>query len=304
MKTRRPFFIVGSPRSGTTLLQAMFMAVPGLYLPPETHFWPIVERCRRRDGPPSSDRGRRSMIDAILAVCRRHEIDIDAGRLAGELAACPPTTADLFDTLLWHISSSRPGCRRVGEKSPAHLAYVQRLLESFPDAQAITIIRDARDVALSQQRSLSRSTLRSALGWRRDQRLHARYAAQLPPDRYASVRYEDLVRHPRRELERLCRFLGEPFDDAMLEPHRRPEPGFASFEKHKALTLEPVTADRIGRYRTRLSASRIALVEAVAGAELAANGYELVGRSRIRGYALGACQLPGLIATQVAGKRR
>ena len=88
----------------------------------------------------------------------------------------------------------------------------------------------------------------------------------------------------------------------MLQPHRRVETGFASFETHKVLTLEPVTAARIGRFRTRLSPSRIALVEAVAGAELRANGYELLSASRFGGYVLGARQLPGLIATQLAGR--
>ena len=243
------------------------------------------------------------MIREILAVCARHEIPIEAAALRDALRACPPTRADLFDTLLWHLQSRRPECRRLGEKSPAHLVYVGQLLEMFPDAQAITIIRDARDVAFSQEQSLGRNTLRAALGWRRDQRRHAAYAKTLPPDRYTSVRYEDLVRRPEQELRRLCSFLDEPFTEAMLQPHRRSETGFAAAETHKAMTLEPITATRIGRFRAQLSPSKIALVEAVTGTELRRNGYELLGASPLGGYLLGIRQLPKLVFTQLAGGR-
>ncbi len=297
MRTPRPFFIVGTPRSGTTLLQAMFMTLPGVFFPPETHFLPIALRCERRHGPLSTPAGREAMIEQVLEVAARHELPVDAEALAAELRACPGTRGDLLDALLWHMQSRQPGCRRLGEKSPAHLVFVPELLETFPDAAAITIVRDARDVALSQE-ALGRSTLQAALGWRRDQRLHARYAAELPADRYACVRYEDLVREPERELRRLCAFLGETFDPAMLRPHERREAGFAAAETHKARTLEPLTASRIGRYRTEMTPAGIALVEAVAAGELVANGYALEARARLAGWILGMRQIPRLLAAR------
>ena len=303
MQTKRPFFIVGTPRSGTTLLQAMFMASPGLYIPPETQFLGVCKRSERTHGPPARDAGLDNIIKEVLAVCERHELPVDPGTLELELRACRRTYADLFDTLLWHIRTRCPGCRRLGEKSPVHLLFVPELLEMFPDSQVITVIRDGRDVALSQEESLERKTLRAALGWRRDQRLHAGYVRTLPPSRYTRVRYEDLVTQPPRELRRLCAFLDEPFCHQMLQPHLRPEKGFADWERHKALTMRPLTTTRIGRYRGQLSRSKIALVQAVAGAQLRANGYPLERVPPLAGYLRGAGQLPDLLLTQARNRR-
>lgn len=295
MLTKRPFFIVGTPRSGTTLLQAMFMRVPGVFFPPETQFLGLARRCELRHGPVTTDKGFSTLLDAVLDLARRHELPIDAGRLTEELRDSRRTTADLFDMLLWHIQQQRPGCRRLGEKSPGHLLFAAELLEMFPDGRVITIIRDARDVAISQEQSLGRSTLRAVLGWRRDEHLHARYERTLPADRYTSVRYEDLVTRPEQELRRLCAFVDEPYCDDMLRPEERADKGFAAAETHKALTMQPVTTARIGRYRGRMSASKIALVQAVAGRELRANGYELERVPRLGGYLLAITQLPDLI---------
>lgn len=303
MHTSRLFFIVGSGRSGTTLLQSMFLAAPGIYIPPETHFLPIARRIRTRFGPPERPRGRRRLVAAILANCAENEIPVDADRLEAELLACAATEAAMFDALLRHIQSRRPECRRLGEKSPVHLPYAPDLLRMFPDARVITIVRDGRDVALSQTGAFGRSMLQAALGWRRDQRLHARFRDELPPDRYTGVRYEDLVQDPEPELRRLCAFLEEPFDDRMLAPHERPTHGFATWEQHKALTRKPVTTARIGRYRTELDPAEIALFQWVARRELEANGYPIDPVPARRGLLLGLRQVPGLIVTRLRRRR-
>ncbi len=299
MKTVAPFFIVGTGRSGTTLLQGMFMAAEGIFIPPETHFLPLADRAERRAGPPSASSGRDALIGEVLAMCRRQEMPADPVALEAELRAAPPTRGDLFDALLDHVKRRRPGCRRIGEKSPVHLPHAAELLRLFPDGKVITIIRDGRDVALSHEQTLDRGTLRAALRWRCDQRLHARWAQTLPEDRYAWVRYEDLVTDPEPQLRRLCRFLGEPFDQRMLRPHERGESGFATWETHKALTREPVTTARIGRYKTGLSRAQIALFQAICARELRAHGYALEPVPRLAGLGLGLRQIPDLALTQL-----
>lgn len=295
MRTRRPFFIVGTGRSGTTLLQAMFMSAPGVFIPPETHFLPIARSAARRRGPVRTDRGLDGLVAEVLAMCARQQMPVDPRELERELRAAPRTVAGLFDALLAHVQERHPGCRRIGEKSPVHLPFVPEILDMFPDAQAITIIRDGRDVALSHERSLGRNTLRTAFRWRADQRMHARYARTLPAERYASVRYEDLVAEPEAQLRRLCAFLGEDFCEAMLRPHERAEEGFADWETHKALTRQPVTTSRIGRYRSQLSPAKIALFQRIAGRELVGHGYALDRVPPSCGWVLAVLQFPELL---------
>ncbi len=298
MRCTRPFFIVGTPRSGTTLLQAMFMAADGLYVPPETHFMALTMQREKINGHPSTDSGLANNIEQILGVCDRHELPVDKASLEKQLRQCERSYAGLFDALLWHMQQRRPGCRRIGEKSPGHLRCVPQLLDMFDDARIITIIRDARDVALSHETAFGSTALRAAIAWRRDQRLHAHYRKTLPADRYTSVRYEDLVGHPAQELARLCAFLGEPYCASMLAYHQRREAGFPQWESYKAMTMQPLTTSRVGRYRTQLSRPKIALVQAIAGAELRANGHTLEAAPRLAALAVAARQLPGLLATR------
>ncbi len=298
MKLSRPFFVVGFPRSGTTLLQAMLASCPGLYIPPETKFFSILLGRDHAFDPIDTPAGLDQRIEAIrTGVCELHEQPVDWPTLEEELRATQPRDiAHLFDTLLWHIQQ-RNGCRRIGEKTPLHMLYVDQLLAWFPDSKVITILRDGRDATLSSQESLDPDCpyVYSAIRWRHYIRLHERCLARHGADRYTAVRYEDLVTQPERELRRLCDFLGEAFDPAMLEQHRRSDKAFAQRETHKARTLEPVTDARIARYRGVVPPPEIAGFQAVAGPELLRMGYSLEPVSKLRGWLKVAQTLPSIL---------
>ena len=92
------------------------------------------------------------------------------------------------------------------------------------------------------------------------------------------MRYEDLVTDPRAELDRLCAFLGEDFEESMLTPRTQAErlPQRQREVWHRQ-TLEAVTPSRTGRYADVLTSRETALVEQVAGSRLRRLGYP-VGR--------------------------
>jgi hypothetical protein len=76
------------------------------------------------------------------------------------------------------------------------------------------------------------------------------------------VKYEDLVDHPERELRRLCGFLGEDYDPAMLRYARREDAGYLEVEESwKGLTRQELTRARVGRYRGRLTPRQVWTVE-------------------------------------------
>ncbi len=304
MKTRDPFFIVGSPRSGTTLLQAMLMSIPGVYIPPETKFWAVSKGRGADFGPLTSDRGFELTVESILTACDESEVPLDVEALRTAWAEGERTHAAMFDTLLRHIQKNFLRCRRIGEKSPPHLLYVPELLETFPEGRVIAIIRDGRDVAISQSQAWQSNVLRVAISWKRDQRLHRNYAERFPPDRYTSVRYEDLVTQPEAELRRLCDFLGEEFTPDLLEHHKRADTGFAKREKHKARTMEPVTSSRISRYRQSLKRSDIALFQLLAGDELRRQGYDLEPIPSWLGLLRALRLLPNSVGAHLKRRRR
>jgi hypothetical protein len=108
----------------------------------------------------------------------------------------------------------------------------------------------------------------AALHWRR--RVLEGRAAGLGPDRYRELRYEALVGDPERELRALAGWLALPYDDAMLDPRRRPA-AVPYPEHHGRLALAPTPGLR--DWRREMRPADAARFEAVAGDALAELGY-------------------------------
>jgi hypothetical protein len=176
--------------------------------------------------------------------------------------------------------------QRVGEKTPRHEQDVPRIASLFPDARFIHVHRDPRDVVASirgmEWRS-SDSVGALARECRRTYRRQAGFARQLGPERYAVVRYESLVTEPEGVLRRLCDFLEEPFESAMLRYPERREPGFVASEAPwKERTRDALDPSRIGRYRRLLRPKAIRRIEGVLEREMAELGYAPCEAPRFR----------------------
>ena len=272
------------------------MNLEGIWFPPETQFMTWTQMRSRWLGDLQTDAGwERTRVMIQKQVCQRNDLPVDWPSLEQELAQAPRDYIALFDVLLAHLQQRQPGCRRLGEKSPNHLLYGDELLRGFPDAQMIHVIRDGRDVAVSNRDAFGSQpawVLRAALRWNTYQAAHQRLAQDYGPDRYTSVRYEDLVRDPAAALRPLCMFLSEPFQDRMLQPHERSSTGFASRETHKLSTLQPVFTGSVQRFRASLSNWQIAQYEVIAGRFLRRYQYPLVARWRWLGWLAAAVLLP------------
>lgn len=84
-----------------------------------------------------------------------------------------------------------------------------------------------------------------------------RAAERLGPDRFCTVKYEDLVEHPERELRRLGAFLGEDYHPAMLQFGEREDAAYLEVEEGwKGMTRRDLTPARISRYRDRRAPGR------------------------------------------------
>jgi hypothetical protein len=166
---------------------------------------------------------------------------------------------------------------RWGEKTPHNLFYVREILEDFPDAKFLNLVRDGRDVAVEQLRSAfgPRNVYAAALIWRRSQALADHWASTLGRGQWLDVSYEELAREPERVLPRVTDFLGEEYQPEVLEFHqgevarRR-----ARTRDHKALG-GPVSTDYVGLYRQHLSLQEQGVFAHVAGAALSKASYEV-----------------------------
>lgn len=273
------FFVVGTGRSGTTLLQAMLTSHSRLDIPPETKFFqrhdPIEPRFGGDPIPPAR-------LDAWLEDYFSSQDWADAGMAREDVEPLmrggDRSAASLFLAIL-QAWQSRSGKQRIGEKSPLHCKCVERIAAVFPKAKFIHIYRDPRDVVASMRTmDWTHGSLRDqARNWRKILDEHLRLTAALPSATYAGVRFETLVDQPEAELRRVCDFLGESFEPAMLNFHERPRAGFHDREKEwKGQTQRPLSDASIGRYRQQLSPRQVALVERLAGPTMVKLGYQPV----------------------------
>jgi hypothetical protein len=285
----RPIFVVGCPRSGTTLLQLMLHAHPRIAIPPETRFVMAAYDARRQFGDLRERANRLALARWIVErrQTRFADLGLDGERVIEEIADGPPTIGSALGIVL-RAYAARFGKPRWGDKRPGYFQRLPALLRMFPDAQIVQLIRDGRDcVASLKEMDWYQHDLYHALStWVESVDVAKRAARELGPDSYHRMYYERLIADPQEELSKLCVFLGEDFDPAMCEPASVAATAVPRRKTWHERTRGEISTARSGTWRSRLSESEIALCEAVAGDRLRENGYDAPKRHHgVHGHA-------------------
>jgi hypothetical protein len=274
----RPVFVVGCPRSGTTLLSLMLHAHPRLAIPPETRFLISTWRERHRFGDLSTDTQRRALAKAcVRKKSRITDLDLDPDEVRDAILAAPPTIGSAFGTV-FRLYAERHGAARWGDKRPAYFQEVDVLLRLFPDAQVVHVVRDARAnvASLKSMPWWPYGSIGSMATWAQAEWCSRRNAHRLPSHVFHVVRYESLVADPEPVLRELCAFLGEDFEPAMLQPAAVSDVVPEGKTWHGNLAND-VSTDRVDAWRDDLEPWEIGLLEAVLRRSLRRWDYPLTG---------------------------
>jgi len=265
-----PIFIVGSPRSGTTLLRSLLSRHPSIAICAETRFFTEVYKRRSAFGPLEKLENRRRLVDEYLALARISHFRIDVEKLRQSLLA-EATTYPAFLTTLIRGYADFHQKERCGEKTPNHAFFTETLSEWYPGAYLIHIVRDPRDVVASLQRMVwaPKSVWNNAWIWLLFNR--AAEASRHRPE-YLRVQYEQLIEAPQQELARICRHVGEEWPDSLEVPIDPSAP-----YSWPASARGPVTRSRLQKWRDQLKPQEISVVERIAGERLEQYGYERSG---------------------------
>jgi Sulfotransferase family len=276
-----PFvFLVGCPRSGTTLLRRVADAHPLLAVARGTRWIARTFELRRgltEDGhvtPKLLERLRRDPFRLERLELREEDLERMSARSE------PIAFAD-FVTELYDLYGDRHGKLLVGDKTPGYVRYLPTLHDLWPSARFVHIVRDGRDVCLSVLDwrkdatgfcTFGRDPVTTiAVWWEWYVRLGLEGAGELEPDLYHELRYESLVESPERECRRLARFLGLPYDDAMLRFHEGRTRDDPELDAKRA--WKPITPG-LRSWRTQLPHADVVRFEAAAGELLEELGYE------------------------------
>jgi hypothetical protein len=268
-----PFvFVVGKGRSGTTLVRAMLTAHPEMAIPPETHF--IVRMSKR----PGVVREGRVEIGVLVDRLQDHHgfakmgLEPEVVRQQLELSE-PPSYAGAI-RLIFGMYAASKGKSRYGDKSPGHVMHIPALAELFPEARFIHVIRDGRDVLLSnlETRFGPADVAEGALVWRRVVAEGRRAGVELGADRYSEIKYEDLLDDPEGQVRRLADFSSLDFHPDMLRYFKRGSEIVGSAWHHRNLNLPPTKGMR--DWRIEMPGHHVFAFEVLAGDQLEAFGYE------------------------------
>jgi hypothetical protein len=265
-----PVFVVGCPRSGTSLLREMLNAHPEVAIAPETHFVRRFWVNRKRYDPLTDEGNFRSLIQDVMEIPAFPELGISPEDLRSEAQGRPRTYEGLF-ALIMDLFGRRNSAGVVGEKTPNHLLYTDILRGWFPQSRFVHLIRDPRAVVNSWRKVpwSTSSITGDAEIWRKYQR-YAEKARALPS--FMEMRYEDLVSGPQEAMSEVCRFLGIAFDPRMIQ--RANAKVDVEREPWKSRAVDPITDEASERWRRELSAQEIGDIEAVAFPMMRLYGYE------------------------------
>ncbi|MDQ3877791.1 MAG: sulfotransferase, partial [Actinomycetota bacterium] len=207
-----PFFIVGSARSGTSLLRLMLNAHPDIAVPSESRFivelWPGVDDIAVEEFLAELSEHRLFALWGISIEAVRSEIGVSRRcRYSDAVAGAYRAFAAVHGKSTW------------GDKTPRYVEHIPFLAKLFPTSRFIHLVRDGRDVALSYANVPfgPKTVARAALLWSQRVEMGIRDGRPLAPQRYLEVKYEALIAEPEPELVRLCDFLTVEFSPDMLD---------------------------------------------------------------------------------------
>src|SRR5258708_43792 len=214
-------FVVGSTRSGTTLLRGMFDSHPQLAVPWESHFITQFSRNRARYEHGLAFDQSAFVDDLFLSAFRHWGVDrerIERALTKRQWVSYPDAVRAVFADY-----AAARGKSRYGDKTPAYVREITLIAAMFPEARFIHIIRDGRNVALSLLTTSwgPDSVAEAAMAWKTSVTMGRDAGRRLTADRYREVRYEALVRQPVEHLRNLCDFAEIEWDPRMLRFHER-----------------------------------------------------------------------------------
>jgi hypothetical protein len=258
---KRPVFLVGCPRSGTTLLYSMLIAAGGFAAyRKETFFYVVAKRYAKLHRAAAKERFRRELLAGHLGRVR----GLDVAPLIARVVALCSTVNEVQPRLLDEITTSQ-GMERWVEATPHHVLHMADIARAVPDALFVHVIRDGRDCAISTAQKGWAPALpfddksdvsAAAVYWEWMVRAGRSYGAAHPAA-YREIRFEKLVADPRAELKELGAFIDHDLDydwilqhpvHALVTPNtsfrsERGRPEFAPVNRWK----HPDSAERVRR---------------------------------------------------------
>jgi protein-tyrosine sulfotransferase len=268
-----PFFIIGSGRSGTTLLRAMLAMHSDVHIPPETY---VLGRVIRNYKCYS-----RLPWNIVLKITLAEfeyfpefdTFDFSLSGLYQDLLHTPCENRHLAYILhqfyMSHARLKKPKAVRWGDKTPINTFNLDHIQSVFPEALYVHLIRDGRDVISSCLQIGRYQTIEDAANRWLLAVNKARAFGRRFPKQYMEVKYEELIFEPKHFLQDICQFLELDFQEDILY-YYQDNVIFKDIKKYSHLdkVSKPIESSSVGRWREYLNAKDIMKIDRQIGKTL------------------------------------
>ena len=254
-----PFFIIGSGRSGNTLLRSILSGNSDISIPPESYRIPFAIKKFHI----FNNRDWEDIVPQVLKEfedCKEFytwEIDItDVQKRLEDIADSKRTLSNIFDELFCtYTEKHSPGSKIWGDKTPMNTLYLDWVGTVFPRSKFIHIIRDGRDVASSYLKMERYDTiLEAANRWINSIESAQSFGSKIK-ENYIEIRYEELVTKPEEVIKDTCDFLDIDYDSKMLDHTKQVKKLGDTDKEHHSNLSKPISSDSVGKWRNNLSES-------------------------------------------------
>jgi len=265
-----PIFIVGMPRSGTTLLSNLLNATNEIYIPEETHIFQLLEKYEKLglgisfkefflDPKSNPYLDQLNLRDNQKTIIKNSDINTAAGILEK----------------ICIIKSEDKGISRWGEKTPIHFKYTDDIFTHFNNALVVNVVRDPRDVMISIKN----------IGWKRHflyKRIkeYSEQATLIQNNKDNSkmivIKYEDILEEPEKYLKKIFNFLNLKFNLNILENFYKPNNLNFDLNKEpwKKNNLKPIDKTQAYKWKNSPNSFLIKTVSGILKDEINYYGYE------------------------------
>ena len=281
-----PVFIVGTPRSGTTLTAQILGRHSRIFTGGENHFFEEIYSRRDELGDPGEPGARRRILERLATMYGRQNQPVDQESFTRLMAdgstrkrlEASTSYRELLTTMM-ELLREQAGKARWGNNTPKDVFWVREILSFYPDARFLLCVRDVRDFLLSyknQWRSKDpeqSERLRklyhpivTSLVWKSTVRRVPELLSSVPGPNRMIVRYESLVSAPEETTRRMCEVVGEPFEPDML--------AVDSHNSSHARSEKGIFSTSVGGWRAGLDPEEVYLAQRLNRQELELLGYE------------------------------
>lgn len=281
-----PIFVVGTPRSGTTLTAKILGSHSCLFMPGETHFFDDIYSLRKELGEPGSDEACSNIAKRLYTIYDRYYEPDDQIRIETLYSGAEQLARDISDAknygqifdFFMKKQAIFENKLRWGNNAPRDIFSIHEILKFFPNAKIIVCVRDVRAFLLSYKgkwkitgddhverlKKLYHPVVTSYL-WKSSMMQLPAIKGIVPANNFRIIKYEDLVTAPEATMKGLCQILEIDFELSMLEVE--------THNSSNAPTSGGIFSSSIDKWKDELSPEEINISQRIAAQQLDELGY-------------------------------